>query len=41
MVTNAAWLTSLVMASAGDIEVLSPPELRNQVVAKAMKWKQS
>lgn len=41
MVTNSAWLTSLVVASAGDIEVLAPSELRDQVVAKAMKWQQS
>lgn len=39
-VTNAAWLTSLVMASAGDIEVLSPADLRKQVVDKAKKWAQ-
>jgi len=39
-VTNGAWLTSLVLASAGDIEVLSPKELRNQVVEKAKKWLQ-
>ena len=37
-VTNGAWLTSLVLASAGDIEVLSPQELRNQVLEKANKW---
>jgi len=39
-VTNGAWLTSLVLASAGDVEVLSPQDLRNQVVEKATKWLQ-
>lgn len=40
-VTNGAWLTSLVLASAGDIEVLAPEDLRNQVVEKAKKWLQA
>jgi len=40
-VTNAAWLTSLVLASGGDIEVLSPADLREQVVHKAQKWLQA
>jgi len=37
-VTNGAWLTSLALASAGDIEVLAPEDLRSQVVEKAQKW---
>ena len=40
-VTNGAWLASLVLASAGDIEVLSPQDLRDQVVQKAKKWLQA
>ena len=37
-VTNGAWLTSLALASAGDIEILAPQDLRSQVVEKAQKW---
>lgn len=37
-VTNGSWLTSLILASAGDVEILAPQDLRNQVVEKAQKW---
>ena len=40
-VTNGAWLASLVLASSGDIEVLSPQDLREQVISKAKKWLQA
>jgi len=40
-VTNGGWLTSLVLASAGDIEVLAPQDLRVQVQDKALTWLQA
>ena len=40
-VTNGAWLASLVLASGGDIEVISPVDLRDQVLQKAKKWLQT
>lgn len=39
-VTSGSWLSNLALASAGDIEVLSPQELREQVREKARKWLQ-
>ena len=40
-VTNGSWLTSLVLASAGDIEVLAPQDLRAQVQGRALIWLQA